>query len=352
VAPAQKQSFDAHQALEVPGVVKSSPTEMWLFPAGGVKPLVNVTTQALAPDLQTAVGGVITLQARPKDAGVAMLSVLRQFATSRTQSSPSQTIQPVTIDWTDPTYNVHWTGSITQNLTQLSMSVHGVGPNTDVTIALTLTPTLNGAAISGANASCTIKGTVIADVDTVDWSTGVHTTVSGRATIDSTISGALSIPTSGPDTFSAKLSMNADFQVQDGGTWTSADVQQVTDQVSGSWSGSSVTLDFSGVHYDGVSVGANLYWGKHTLSAQQVTIDTSSGDATGTLTDNVLLSDGTTGQLTLDFTSGLASATVSGWIKDSTGATIATITGSLSSSNKITINWTGGSAQVADWLYV
>ena len=367
VPAAARQEYMTGQAFEVLRAVKDVPQDMWLFPNGGVPAIPSFFASTMIPDIEQVAGGLSIgpLAAQPKSFTLKMLEVLKVVAAQKQGAvSPAAASSSVTIDTTD-SYGIHWTGTVQSNTTSITGNAHGVGPNTDVAVTFTVSAKVSVVppGVTGATLSATVKGTCLANVASVDWTTGVSTTSvnSGRAALDATITadatlGAANDTSAG--TFTAGTDMSADFEVQNGGSWVLKDRQQTHQAADGSWNASAVALQYTATQYDGATVTDNgvekLFWGKHQLNGN-AGISLTSANITGTLTDHLTLSNGITGILTFDFSSGTGTATVSGTIYAADGTTVlATIGGKLDAAvlaDKVAIAWNGGAPEVQTWLY-
>lgn len=358
VAPTQRDEFVTTQAFGVLQTIVDAPKDEWIFPNGSIKALPNMASDALYPALQDILGGLSlgSAAAPPQSAKLAPLRILQLASRPRQLVQPAQAQAQTAIDWTDPEFGIHWTGNVTQNLTDITVALHGAGPNTDIDLNLTIKATLDGTTVVGATLDGTLKGQIAAKVNLINWTTGERTTVDGRATVDATLTGDASWTDITNGTFSADVYLLADFETLNGATWELQDRQELDGHATGSWDADKVTIDLSATTHDGTMAGAQLFWARHALTASgQIALADLS--FSGTLHDDLTFSNGMTGTLDINAPSGLASATVTGQILAADGTTVvATISGSLdpnaADADKLSISWYGGPPQVQDWYYL
>jgi len=351
IAPADLQLLAAKQVVGLPAAVEGDPA---LFAFGEIPALRNVLYEVLDDVLGqlSGLGTLLPLQAQgPRTDRELVALMKRAVAPPQVRTQQAELNDPF-FDWTDPETGVHWTGRVLeQEDGSLQPQLHGVGPETNCIINLTLVFELG----SRLRVTGSIGGPIVADVYETAPVVAQLETVPGRAVLDGALDLAVNVISGGDTSFSADTHLAGEFQVPSGGDWRTVNQGEASLQANGSLN-DIPQLDVAGVIRRGVTLGPGLYWWRHEFDASLVledlggiglgqsgTADVSLGNQV-TLTDRVSFSDGISGELHLLLND--STQTLDGVLRAPNGTVLGTIDLGESGEGPPVIHWVDGSDDI------
>jgi hypothetical protein len=347
IAPADLQMLAARTVVSLP-VTAAGGGEDLIFAFGDIPALRNVLFALLEEVLGglEGLGDLLPLQAAKTPTDADLVALMRQAVTVKSVSPQQAEPTDTFFDWTDPDTAVHWTGRVLEQDDRLVPQLHGVGPETNCTINLTVLLELG----SRLQLTGSIQGPIVADVYETNPAQEDWAVTPGRAILDADVDLLANAIAGAAPNFSARTHLAGDFQVPDGATWRTVNQGEATVEAQGTL-GDVANLEVTGTIRRGLTMGPGLYWWQHAFEAALVMSDLGSllplqgdGEETPgnsvTFNDAVTFSDGMSGDLQIPLTE--EEMTLTGALRARGGVVLGTI--DLGDAGVPTIHWADGTS--------
>ncbi len=256
---------------------------------------------------------------------------------SEDETGPAQS-QTWEIDWTDPVFDIHWTGSVQQVLNNIQGTITGTGDDTDVDIDISAT-----LGLTSGQGVVTIQGYITCLLQLCDWDTGEYQEVLGRAILADAINVTVYKNGDTWSDFAGSYAMNDSFAVNELGQWITKHKLEGVHDITGTIGADYSVVFAAGLdYYFGALAGEEFFWAHHEGQAEGE-FDSSHQLSWFTMAQDLELSNGMTGNIVVD-----QNGDISGWIKDAEGTIIATFSGNIYD-HTAQIEWTDGPTESITW---